>query len=527
MAETADILVMGSGQNTLGAAAYLAKAGRKVLVLEKHPHIGGGAVTLERSVPGFLHDKHSAVHILIQANPLITRDELGLLDRFGLQYHYPRFSAATVLEDFRSIAFDFDIDRTCASIAQYSRKDAETYREFAAWGQRMLPMMLAGMFSVPVPMSSFFALLEQSEDGLRMLDLMLRSPLQVVDELFESDIVKIHLLKVVSEHILHFPDDMGTGLGLLLMPAFLHSYRLGLPVGGSGQLSAALARCIEHHGGRIETEREVARVLTRDARAIGLQTTDGEQYFAKDAVIAAIHPRRLDRFIDGLDPHLLARARRSRPAPYTLFKIDAALKHPMRRNVPEELTESMCELVFANTLPEFLSSFEPIRRGEPSLERPLIGGSDMAPPGRVPDGNALLYMVAYQPYRLAQGGPEGWDAIKERTADRILERVTHFIPDLVPANILGRDVDSPLDIERYSPNSMLEGDFSGLGFQLFHTGGYRPTPELARFAVPGVDRLYLCGPFMHPGGGIFGVGRPTAIRVCEDLGIDFDRVCAR
>jgi len=106
----------------------------------------------------------------------------------------------------------------------------------------------------------------------------------------------------------------------------------------------------------------------------------------------------------------------------------------------------------------------------------------------------------------------------------VFEKVTHFIPGLVADNVLEREVDSPLDIERYSPNSMMHGDFSGLGFQLFHTGSYRPTPELSQYAVPGCDRLYLCGPFMHPGGGIFGVGRPTAIKICDDLGIDFDKM---
>lgn len=522
-----DIVVMGAGQNTLGAAAYLAKAGKKVLILERHPHIGGGAVTLERNVPGFRYDKHSMVHILIQANPLITNDELGLLSKYGLQYEYPLTATATILEDFRTLAFDFDIDKTCEAISAYSRKDADTYREFALWGKRILPMTLAGMFNVPIPMSAFLGMMEQSEDGRRLIDLMLRSPLQIVDELFESDILKIHLLKVVSEHILQFPDDMGTGLGLLLMPAFLHTYRLGLPIGGSGALTTALARCIEQHGGEIRTEVEVARVLTQGGRAVGLETTVGERFLARDAVIAAIHPRNLDHFVDGLDEDLLRRARRTRPGPYTLLKIDAALTGPLKKNIPEDVTRAMCELTFANTLDEFLESFDPLRHGRPSLDRPLIGGSDLTPAGRVPDGKALLYMVSYQPYSLADGGPQKWDEIKERVADQVMEKVTHFIPGLVPENVIAREVDSPLDIERYSPNSMLHGDFSGLGFQFFHTGGYRPTPELAQYAVPGVERLYLCGPFMHPGGGIFGVGRPTAIKIFDDLGIDFDKVVGK
>lgn len=519
-----DIVVMGAGQNTLGTAAYLAKAGKKVLVLERHSHIGGGAVTLERNLPGFKYDKHSTVHILIQANPLITNDELGLLSKFGLEYYYPPISTATILEDFRMLGFDYDIDKTCAEIAKYSQKDADAYRDFALWGKRILPMVLAGMFTVPVPMSAFFGLLEQSEDGLRLLDMMMRSPLQIVDELFESDILKIHLLKVVSEHLLQFPDDMGTGLGMLLMPAFLHTYRMGLPVGGSGALSKALAACIEYHGGEIRTGVEVSRVLVENGRAAGLETTDGEQYRARDAVVASIHPRHLDRFVDGLDPAMVQRGKRARPAPYTLMKIDAAIDGPVETKIPEELSEAMCEMILANTLGEFLESFDPIRHGKPSVERPLIGGNAHSPEGRVPEGKALGYLISYQPYNLADGGPGRWDQIKEEVADKVIEKMTHFIPGLVPEVFLEREVDSPLDIERYSPNSMMEGDFCGLGFQLFHTGGYRPTPELAQYAVPGVKGLYLSGPFMHPGGGIFAVGRPAAVKICGDLGIDFDKV---
>lgn len=524
MSDTYDIVVMGAGQNNLGSAAYLSKAGKKVLVLEAKPFIGGGAVTLERNEPGFLYDKHSAVHIMIQANPLLVNDELGLLSKFGLRYHYPEFGMSTVLEDFRYIGFHFDLDKTCANIARYSAKDAETYRTFAEWGKRILPMMMMGMFNVPIPMSGFLGMMEQSEDGKRLIDMMLRSPLQIVDELFESDIVKIHLMKVVTEHLLHFPDDAGTGLGMLLMPAFLHSYRIGLPIGGSGMLSKALGACIEHHGGVILTNKTVTKVLTSGGRATGVQTADGEQFLARDAVLAGIHPRKLDQFIDGLDPDLLARGKRVRPAPYTLLKIDAALKKPMAAKVPAELSESMLELVFANTVGEFLESFEPLRMRRPAVERPQIGGAAISPPGRVPEGKALLYLVSYQPYNLADGGPQKWDEIKERVADQILAKVRHFIPDLTDDNIIAKEIDSPLDMERWSPNSFVEGDFAGAGFHLFHTGGYRPTPELAQFAVPGVEGLYLGGPFMHPGGGVFGVGRPAAIKICDDLGIDFDEV---
>lgn len=521
-----DVVVMGAGQNTLGAAAYLAKAGKKVVVLERTDVIGGGAVTLERNVPGFMYDKHSIAHAMIQANPLILNDELGLLSRFGLQYFYPPSAATTVLEDYRTLEFHRDLDQTCAAIAEYSRKDADTYREFVTWGMGILPMVTAGMFNVPLPMSAFLGILEQSEDGRRLIDLMLRSPLQIVNELFESDIVKIHLLKLTAEGFPQFPDDAGTGMAMLLTPPFVHKYGVGMPIGGSGELSKALTRCIEHHGGEVLTNREVSKVITRGGRAVGLETTSGEQYMARDAVVASIHPRHLDRFVDGLDSSLIARAKRTVQGPFSIFKIDAALDRPLARQTADGLAEAgeaFGEFVLANTLNEYLESYDPLRYGRLSLDRALLGGGAMALPGRVPDGKALLYLLSFQPYHLEDGGPQKWDEIKEQVADKILERTEHFIPGLRDS-IIGRTIDSPLDMVRWSPNSMLDGDAGGLSAHFFHLSGYRPTPELAQYAVPGVERLYLCGPFMHPGGGVFGVGRPTAIKILDDLGISFEKV---
>jgi phytoene dehydrogenase-like protein len=142
-----------------------------------------------------------------------------------------------------------------------------------------------------------------------------------------------------------------------------------------------------------------------------------------------------------------------------------------------------------------------------------------------PEGKSQLYLTSYQPYSLDRQGPARWDDIKEDVADKLITSLSHFFPGL-EESIIAREVDSPLDMERWSPNSFVNGEVHGAGLQLFQTMGFRPTPELARYAVPGVERLYLCGPFMHPGGAIFGVGRPTAIKIMDDLGIDFDKVMA-
>jgi phytoene dehydrogenase-like protein len=523
-----DIVVMGGGHNQLGAAAYLAKAGKKVLVLEMKAFIGGGAVTLERTAPGFWHNKHSAMHGMIQANPLLVNDELKLKSKYGLDYFYPQAPMGLLLKDFRHFVTYIDVDKTCQEIAKYSEKDADAYRDFVNWGARMMPMLLQGMFNVPIPMGPFMAMMESNEDGRRMLDLMFRSPLQIVDELFETDILKIHLLKWVSEGILQFPDDMGTGFGLIIMILLVHFYPVGFPTKGSGSLSQALADCIADFGGEIRCNTKVDSVIVESGRAIGLRSVEGEEFRAKDAVVAGIHPARLDAFVSGLDEAMLARAKRVKNAPYTLFKVDAALDRSVEElssKIPPELAESAANCITATTLQGFLQSFEPLRREQPGVENPLHGGGIIGFPGLQPEGKSQLYLTSYQPYSLDRQGPARWDDIKEDVADRLIDSLSHFFPGL-NESVIAREVDSPLDMERWSPNSFVNGEVHGAGLQLFQTMGFRPTPELARYAVPGVERLYLCGPFMHPGGAIFGVGRPCAIKVMDDLGIDFDKVMA-
>ena len=120
MSSTYDVITIGSGHNGLIAAAYLAKAGRKVLVLERNSGFGGGVTTQEIVAPGWRHDLHSATHIVIQANPLIRNDELGLLSRYGLSYTYPDAVFSTIFDDQTSIISYTDLDKTCASIAAIS-----------------------------------------------------------------------------------------------------------------------------------------------------------------------------------------------------------------------------------------------------------------------------------------------------------------------------------------------------------------------------------------------------------------------
>ena len=523
-----DIVVMGGGHNQLGTAAYLAKAGKRVLVLEKKEFAGGGAVTLERTAPSFWHNKHSMMHGMIQANPMLLHDELGLKSKYGLEYIHPDPPMSLVLKDYTYMRSYISLEQTCDEIARFSPKDAEAYREFVEWGGRMMPILMQGMFNVPVPMGAFMMMMQGNEDGRRLIDLMLRSPLQIVDELFESDLLKIFILKWASEGILQFPDDMGTGLGVMIMIVMTHYYPIGFAKGGSGELSRALVDCLEDHGGEIRYNTEINSVIVEGGKAVGLRATTGEEFHGKDAVVAAIHPNLLGDFVDGLDETLLRRAANVKSAPYTLFKVDAALNKPPEAfagSLPEEVFGTAANTIHATNLLEFLENFEPLRLGRVNTDNPLQGGGPMALPGFQPEGQSVLYMTSYQPFNIERQGPGKWDQIKEDVADKLLDKMGHFYPGLADA-VIAREVDSPLDMERWSPATFVGGEVHGAGLQMFQTSGMRPTPELAQYAVPGCENLYLCGPFMHPGGAIFGAGRPTAIKILDDLDIDFDKVLA-
>src|SRR6185295_2810337 len=136
-----DVVVVGSGHNGLVAGAYLAAAGRRVLVLERNGWFGGGVVTRELTLPGFRHDQHSMAHIFIHANPLLAADELQLKAKYGLRYVFPHPPMMSVFEDGSTLAIHRDRERTCAEIGKFSARDAEAYRRLSAQAAAWLPMI--------------------------------------------------------------------------------------------------------------------------------------------------------------------------------------------------------------------------------------------------------------------------------------------------------------------------------------------------------------------------------------------------
>ncbi|MGD8323444.1 MAG: NAD(P)/FAD-dependent oxidoreductase [Gammaproteobacteria bacterium] len=516
MSETYDIVTIGSGHNGLIAAAYMAAAGQRVLVLERNAWFGGGVVTRELTKPGFRHDQHSMAHIFIQANPVLRDDELGLKSKYGLEYVIPELPMMSVFEDGQTLGLYRDRERTVEEIAKFSAKDAETYRWLADKAAGYLPMIVASLYTTPTPLGATYALMDQSREGREMWRFMQMSSHDLLCSVFEHDRVRMHFARVAGENLVS-PDEKATGMGVFVFVGFLEAYGIGVPVGGSGRLTDALIACINDHGGEVLGETDVARVIVSNGRAAGVETTDGRRFDAKNGVIGAIHPHDIGAMVDGVPQEVVRDADATQISEIGCITVHAALEEPLRFKA-DGVEAVMIELL-PNDYDTIRKSFDDLRYGE--LSRcPLVGLGTltMFDPSRVPAGKATMHAWDYVPFERADG--KHWDDVKHDYVARMLTYMGKYIDNVDDSNIIAYHSDSPLDMERTS-STFRRGDLHGIASTTYQYGAHRPTPDLGQNVVPGCERLYLVGPFQHPGGGVFGAGRAAAVRACEDLGIEF------
>ncbi len=517
MSETYDVVVAGAGASSgLAAAAYLAKAGLSVCVLEKNDVIGGGVVCRELTLPGFKHEPHATGLIIVMANPMIKDDELGLKSKFGLRFFTPEKTIATMYDDETWMSTCVSIDKTCEAIAKFSQRDADAYRAFANRIAVMAPLLRAAMFKPPVPYGQFAMMLDQSPLGQELLRAMMLSCTQVLDELFENEKVKIHFTKWMGIFLLH-PDERGTGMMFYSATAVAHSQEESGVYGGVQAFSDALGKCVESFGGRIRTRSLVKRVIVSGGKATGVELADGEIIHARKAIVGGIHPHLLGDVVPGLDPDLVAEARRCELSSHSGVMTHWALDESPKYRCPE-VDDALLVQVVPSRLADLMRVFDDVRVGKmPSRLAGITSHLARHDPSRAPAGKHTLYFFSFAPRRLR---PNGWTAeARDRAKDWMMEEYRRYTTNMGPSNILAGMAESPDDQNEWSP-SFAEGDFMGIGMFQHQMLGRRPTPRLSQYRVPGADGLYLSGPFMHPGGAVTGGGRATAMRILEDLDID-------
>jgi len=548
-----DVVIVGAGHNGLTCACYLAKAGRKVLVLERRHIVGGAVCTQDDLIPGYRLDVGSSAHIMIHLTPVLRELELH---KFGLEYiemdpwaYYPILGTGT------GISFYRDIDRTCASIAKFSPKDAEAYRAFVQhWGE-----LNEGIFETflkpPSPGKIFGTIFKRNLLNWRSRKLwssmdtsrQLMAPYgALIDELFEHPAMRT-ALAWLSAQSGPAPSEMASG-DMLGWNAMIHKSGAKRAKGGSGALTQAMAKFLLAHGGEIVCNVEETKVIA-DLRPRSKFKGDWIiNYKISDKILPA-----LGNYIEPAKDGKFRVAVRSRKVVgachlHTFFKL---LSRPL--GVDGEVFESLQKRIArtrigngfgmivrhaVEELPDYgdgppgplpgtkdyqtslqllcpsmdylNSSHRDFMFGLPPQKPSVVAMSfssldpTLAPPGK----HVLFTWGQYHPYELSNG--ENWDDIREREADKLYDLVCQYAPNM-RGKMIARYIQTPLDIERTL--GLLRANVMHLEMSLDQMFMFRPLPELAEYKVPGLPGLYLTGASTHPGGGVFAASGYNTARV--------------
>ncbi len=532
MSKQCDVLIIGGGHNGLVTAAYLARTGLQVTVLERRAVLGGACVT-EEPWPGYRVSTLSYLCSLLQ--PRII-EELEL-KRFG--YHiYPKDpSFFTAFPDGRHIFFWQDMQKTVAEMAKFSRRDAELYPQYeeelaqlAEWVESLLletpPNVVRRHLSDLLTLGKLgLRSLKLGDDGLvRMIKIMTQSVRDFLDERFESDEIKTTLATDGVIGTNGGPATPGTAYILLhhVMGGAAGPRGLwGFIRGGMGAISEALAQSAQAKGATIRTDAEVEQILIKDGRAYGVVLKNGEELRAKVVVSNADPKRTFLNFVPA--EHLPAEFRQSLQSfrvEGCSIKINLALDglpnftaFPNRSdheiNLPHKTTMHVCP-----TMDYIDRAWEDAKQGIPSRNPmlectiPTAYDDSIAPPGK----HIMCIFAQYAPYSLKDAV---WDqTLKDKFADRCLDALADYAPNIKNL-VLHRQVISPLDMEReygLTGGNIFHGEMDL--DQLFFL---RPTAGWAQYRTP-IQQLYLCGSGTHPGGGVMGApGYNAAREILRDL----------
>lgn len=526
-----DCIIIGGGHNGLVTAAYLAKAGKKVCVLERR-HVLGGCATTEELWPGY--QVSTAAYVISLFLPEIIRDLR--LKQYGLTILPRNPSSFTPLLDGRSLTMGPDLRQTRQEIAKFSERDAERYPRYCETLERIaavLEPVLAEAAPDPLPLPkerrkigltkrmrdtgklwrAYQALADLGELQVDALELLTGAARPILERWFQAEVLRATLATDAVIGAFASPSYPGTAYVLLhhvMGTAGGARGVWGYVQGGMGGLANALEKVCRDLHVEIRRETAVSRILTRDGKTIGVALAQGGLIEAP--VVASSVDAHLT-FECFLSPQELPAEFREAVAKIDYAsasaKINVALSEPPRFTcLPGDGVgpQHQGTIHICPTLDTIERAFDDAKYGWPSKEPileitlPTSVDDTIAPAGK----HLMSMFVQYAPYRLARGT---WDEVKEDFADRCIELLARYAPN-VPGAIEHRQVLSPLDLERtfgLTGGHIMQGAMTTN--QLY---AFRPVPGWADHRTP-IDGLYLCGAASHPGGGVIGAcGRNAA-----------------
>lgn len=510
-----DAIFIGSGHNALIAAAYLARAGWSVLVLEKNDRPGGLVRTDELTVPGFLHDVYSSAHPLLITSQAYA--ELGPeLEERGLRYLNTDMPTGVSLPDGRTAVFHRDMEANLAEMERLAPGDGEVFfrmmQGFGSHAQHIFPLFGLDLSSSEAKPFLRSLMVNPSGTGPSPFAAEFLGTARDVLSRFHSPVFPA----LAGPWVLHLgrtPDAANSGPWVPLTLMALMGGGMALPEGGSEKLAQALVRLIEDYKGRVEVNSPADRIVVEGGRAVAVRTGDRE-YRAARAVVASVNPDQLylrllaDAHAPDV-PDVLRQEARDYRYGRGCVQIHLALSEPPRwaderfnRVGQPHLTNGFDGL--ALHVAQAINGLLPV---EPTISFDCATNLD---PSRAPEGKATarfqILEIPNRPVGDAAGtidvGDGTWtEDLKRRFADRILEVASRHIPNLT-SSILGMHITSPGDLARFSPNQG-PGDPYGGSHDLSQSYLFRPLPSQPSHRTA-VSNVFMLGAATWPGHGING-----------------------
>jgi len=520
-----DIVIVGAGHNGLVTAAYLAKAGLKILVLERRDHVGGASVT-EEIHPGWRCS--TLAHAAGPFSPQIASD-LNL-SQLGLEIITPEARVLALGPDGRSFCLYDDPSRAVSEIEKFSPHDAKNYPEFlksfARIGKVLSPLVTMTPPSIDQPAAADVWQLGKMGLAFRGLGkkdeyrLLRWAPMAVADlvaEWFDTELLRATVAARGIYGAFAGPWSAGTSLGLIWQAAIA-----GNPLGpasfvkgGMGALTDALAAAASAAGAEVRTGAQVDQIADADNERVRLVLSNGEEIPAR-AVVSNADPRTTFlRLVDpvDLDPNFLIKVQNYR-AIGAAAKINFALSgRPVFTGVNGNSAALSGRIHIGADIDYLERAFDAAKYGEFSSEPyfditiPSLTDPSLAPEGK----HVMSVFVQFAPFRLTQGD---WSIRREEFADLVINQLTRYAPGL-PELIVSRQVITPDDLEQtfgLSGGHIHHGEQS---LDQFFT--FRPLIGWSQYRTP-LRRLYLCGAGTHPGGGVTGIpGANAAREILKDV----------
>jgi phytoene dehydrogenase-like protein len=516
----ADTVIIGGGHNALVAAFYLAKAGRKPVVLERR-HVVGGCATSEEFAPG--HRSATLAHTLGPVRASVVRDLQ--LERRGVKFVHPDPRLISVAPDGRALVFSTDIGRTVEAIRPYSAKDASKYPEFCATFARIGAFLsdLLEMTPPSIDAPSAGELWELLKTGRKFRALGKREafallrwgPMAVADlvaEWFETDLLQASIAARAIHGTAMGPWSAGTG-AVLLLGAAIDPVPGGSGVtaaGGPGAVTRAMAEAAREAGADIRTGADVVRILVKDGAVAGVALADGTEIAAATVVSGADPRRTLLGLIDPveLEPDFMTRIRNYR-CPGTVAKLNFGLRGlPSFKGLAGDPAAALRGRVHVGPGIDYLErAFDASKYGETSpapyldITFPTVLDASMAPSGH----HVMSVHMQYAPFTRRTGS---WNGQSDALADLVLRTLETYAPG-VTSLVEHRQVITPLDLE--TVYGLTGGHIHHGELALDQLFTMRPTLGWADYRTP-LAGLYLCGSGTHPGNGLTGASGQNAAR---------------